>query len=274
MVVLHANQPPQASFFAGTHYGNLTSNFYFDATATDDDEDWENEIQVRWDFESDGTWDTEFSQSRTVYHQYEGEGEYTITLEAKDSGGLTAQASLDVHVSDGTYPTGLIIDSDSGDTYGTVKIGNQWWMAENLKNLTNRSCYRNQADNCELFGGLYNWNNLMNGSRSPKARGLCPSGWHVPTADEWQTLIDHVGGTEQARRMLEPDGETDFRMLYSGQISGTGQSEWGGTVTNFWTSNTISGDNSWAFSFQAGKDNYWKLALGRSSRNSVRCIKN
>ncbi|MBT7466212.1 MAG: hypothetical protein HN686_19655, partial [Bacteroidetes bacterium] len=81
-------------------------------------------------------------------------------------------------------------------------------------------------------------------------------------------------GESEVRAKLELGSGTDFRMLYSGQMSNTGVSDHLGNVTNFWTSTKATGDNAWAISFQANKDQVWNLSLGRSYRNSVRCIKN
>ena len=273
LFIAHANRAPVARFFTAANYGNLTSSFYFDASGSSDDEDYIDDISVRWDFESDGIWDTEYSKTKTVYHAFGEVGEFQITVEAIDRGGLTATASLNVQVSGGTNPTGVIIDEDSGDTYGTVKIGNQWWMSENLKNSTNQYCYRNNDQYCETYGGLYSWSIAMAGSSNSGTRGLCPAGWHIPTQDEWLELINYFGESE-VRAKLELGSGTDFRMLYSGQMSNTGVSDHLGNVTNFWTSTKATGDNAWAISFQANKDQVWNLSLGRSYRNSVRCIKN
>ena len=272
LYVAHANKAPKASFFSGANYGNTTTNFYFDATACSDDEDWDYQLQVRWDFDSDGTWDTNFSTERTITHKYGTAGEFTITMQVKDTGGLTAQASTTVSATAGTNETGLAIDEDTGDHYGTVKIGNQWWFAENLKNPTNRSYYQNNASIGAIYGGLYTWTNAMASTTQPGSRGLCPAGWHIPTVEEWQQLFEYLG-TENARTMLEKGGPTDFNMLYSGQMSSSG-SEFLGQIVNFWTSNPGAGDNAWAFSLQKDKEQIWKLSLGRVYRNSVRCIKN
>jgi len=72
-----------------------------------------------------------------------------------------------------------------GQTYKTVKIGSQTWMAENLNFNTNGSaCYRNNSVNCATYGRLYNWYT---------ARAVCPDGWHLPSDDEWTTLTNFVG---------------------------------------------------------------------------------
>jgi len=86
-----------------------------------------------------------------------------------------------------------------GETYETVVIGTQIWMARNLNYNANGS----KCNNCETYGRLYDWVTAMalpficsnsSCSVSAKHRGICPSGWHIPSDDEWATLIDFAGG--------------------------------------------------------------------------------
>jgi uncharacterized protein (TIGR02145 family) len=274
--VAHSNLKPIASFFVGYEYGNLTTNFYFDAEATKDGEDYADLIKVRWDFESDGTWDTEFVKSKVGGHKYGAAGTYRVKMQAMDSGGLTDTTSLTVNVSSGTNETGLILDKKNNISYGTVKIGNQWWMSENLNepsgSSTSKFCYSNLSSNCALYGGLYTWYAAMNLVITEKARGLCPQGWHIPSVSEWQQLLDYYG-LETAKSELVLTGSSDFRMFYAGQRSNVGRSETLGTVANFWTSTKSAGDNAIAFSFQKEQANYFKINLAQNYWFSVRCIK-
>jgi len=272
MVIGHANMPPVADFFTATHYGNLTTHFYFNAGPSTDPEDWEYQISFRWDFNNDGIWDTDFSVNREVTHHYGVEGTFKIVCQAMDSGELTDTASLEVYVSGGTNETGVIIDHDKGQYYGTVKIGSQWWMSQNL-NESGGYCYNNRSYHCDTYGAFYQWNTAMNTSTQEKAQGRCPSGWHIPTVAEWQQLIDYFGETN-VRRELEVSGSTDFRMLWAGQRANTGRYEFQGQAVNYWTSTKATGTNAYTFSFQADKDTYWKLSLGTSYGINVRCIKN
>ena len=105
----------------------------------------------------------------------------------------------------------LLVDDRDGQTYRTVKIGNQIWMAENLNyKMANSFCYNDETSNCTKYGRLYLWSAAMdsvgiwssNGKNcgynqfcSPiyPVRGACPSGWHLPSKSEWEDLIMAVG---------------------------------------------------------------------------------
>lgn len=101
---------------------------------------------------------------------------------------------------------GTMTDSRDGQTYKTVKIGDQVWMAENLNyQVDNSFCYNDSAEYCEKFGLLYRWTAAVGKSEaecgyrdkcglSGKVRGVCPEGWHLPDTTEWITLFTGVGG--------------------------------------------------------------------------------
>ena len=96
--------------------------------------------------------------------------------------------------------------SYGGQTYETLKIGEQTWFAENLNynpNTGYSACYNNQESNCAIYGRLYDWSTAMaisnsyNGTNygaSAEHQGICPSGWRIPNNADWDALMTAVGG--------------------------------------------------------------------------------
>lgn len=92
-------------------------------------------------------------------------------------------------------PQGTMKDPRDGKTYKTVKIGKQVWMAENMNyDIKHSYCYDDDPENCEKYGRLYTW---------AAANYVCPEGWHLPTKEEFETLLTYVGGIETAGKMLK-----------------------------------------------------------------------
>jgi uncharacterized protein (TIGR02145 family) len=130
----------------------------------------------------------------------------------------------------------VICKDADGIVYKTVKIGNQIWMAENLRttkyrngnpipNVTDANdwsqlttgayCdYENQPDNS--YGKLYNAF-AVNDPRS-----IAPKGWHVPTGEEWKILLDYLGGENIAGGKLKETGTTHWESPNTGATNESG----------------------------------------------------
>lgn len=99
--------------------------------------------------------------------------------------------------------TSSFTDQRDGKTYRTVKIGNQWWMAENLAYKPENSggwggytgywAYDLNEVNVEKYGFLYDWETAQN---------VCPEGWHLPSQQEFLSLINYLGGKDRAGKKL------------------------------------------------------------------------
>lgn len=108
-------------------------------------------------------------------------------------------------------PARMLCDTRDGELYRMVRIGSQVWMSENLRFAAEESwCYNNKADLCKKFGRLYSWtaavrvdNSFQTSSAkdkiSSKHRGVCPEGWHLPSAAEMDELVSFIGKKNSKR---------------------------------------------------------------------------
>lgn len=129
---------------------------------------------------------------------------------------LTVLCLLILNSSAQTFTCGdTLLDVRDGKKYLTVLIGSQCWMKQNLNygktvtsytsTTTHTDMYNNSiaekyapnGDSTKLpaYGGLYEWDELMNYTTVAGGQGLCPANWHVPTDAEWQTMIVAAGAT-------------------------------------------------------------------------------
>jgi uncharacterized protein (TIGR02145 family) len=190
-------------------------------------------------------------------------------------------------------------------TGNTVKIGNQVWMVENLNVNVFRNgsaipeaktteewemageekkpawCYyKNDPANGEKFGKLYNWY-AVNDNRS-----LAPKGWHVPSAEEWQTLIDYYGGQEVAGGKMKETGTVHWKGPNTGATNEDGFSALPGGhrdhnanlfnighYATFWTSTECNKINAWKRHLSHGDVKVYNDCLSKSMGFSVRCVK-
>jgi len=206
--IIFSYTAPTSFFTINPTSGTTSTIFNFDASGSSDNEDATSALEIRWDWTNDGSYDTNWSTEKTISHQFSSSGTHTVKLEVKDSDGLTHMTTNQVNVNNPNGTKGTITDID-GNIYQTIQIGNQEWMAENLKvtryrngetisTATNNSVweglttgaycsYDNDDSNVSTYGRLYNWYAVDD------SRGLAPAGWHVPSDEEWQELEMYLG---------------------------------------------------------------------------------
>jgi len=170
-----------------------------------------------------------------------------------------------------------LLDSRDGNSYATIKIGGQCWMAENLKYgeyresvFTNEShadvsnngtvevyALDNETSNLDLYGALYDWNEMMSYQSTESGQGICPDGWHIPSYDEYVELVESVGGWLVAGKELKMGGSSGFNFPLGGNRREKGNFT-GEETGSLWTS-TISGSHpdsrAWNIYFIEGGDN-------------------
>ena len=252
------------------------------------------------------------SVEETLSADESNDGSYSWTISSAFDEGtdyrarISSNTNLNVYdESDGDFiiSNTPVTDID-GNIYQTVQIGNQLWMAENLTvthyrngdeiptvnndswaSLWYGACTHPSAGYLSIYGRLYNWYAVDD------SRNIAPEGWHVPTFDEWQELVNYLGGEEVAGGSLREVGtehwccgntgatnESGFTALPAGVRDVDGLYYYYTTAAYFWSSSyqyggtigtallglaLISGDN-----YASVGGSMWKV-----SGFSVRCVK-
>jgi uncharacterized protein (TIGR02145 family) len=115
---------------------------------------------------------------------------------------------------------GTFTDGRDGQKYKTVKIGKQTWMAQNINYQTKSGswCYDNAKSKCVKYGRLYDWETAM---------AVCPSGWYLPSQDEYDSLLSEAGGDAVAGKILKARDGWSWNKLYGANKSGNGTDMYG-----------------------------------------------
>lgn len=218
------NLPPQPAFVISIPYGNTETQFYFNCWSSSDDHTAPTSLLHRWDWNSDGNWDTPYTFDKEFYHQFDQPGSYTITLQAKDEQTKTSITQGSLNVSHFDNVTGHIEDIRDNQLYGTVKIGSQWWMAENLNfdvpektesGLYTTRCLFEEDEWCEKVGKMYHLASIVDDQFDNKRIDVCPSGWRIPSKSDWDVLFEELGGTSNAKELLFGES-ADFNGVFLG----------------------------------------------------------
>jgi len=196
------------------------------------------------------------------------------------------------------------VDSRDNEKYKIVKIGNQVWMAENLRTIMyqNRDliqttsladldissestpkyqwAYDGNENNVNIYGRLYTLYAIKDN------KGVCPDGWHLPNNAEWGELIYSLGGSEIAGGLLKEAGTTHWKIPNTGATNNTGFTALPGGfrypngkfVDNkfgcyFWSTAEASSTNSYYVSLGFDHGRVGRVDFSKKTGLSVRCIK-
>ena len=263
----------------------------------------------------------QFCQAGSLYALCGGES-YDVTSEFCQDGSLYSLCggkSYDVmteYCDGGTVyeVKSKFTDARDGKTYRTVKIGSQIWMAENLnydynQNTAQSYCYNNSVANCTTYGRLYTWSAAMdsaavfsgNGkgcgdgktcSAIKPVRGVCPEGWHLPDATEWNALEKFVanslynGKTDSVGYALksksgwtEYDGKTGgsdyfgFGALPAGGRTSSGDFSGFQLCAWFWSPTESNLGNAYFWKLEYQHTRFSATDFYKNQANSVRCVK-
>jgi uncharacterized protein (TIGR02145 family) len=198
---------------------------------------------------------------------------------------------------------GTVSDAD-GNIYNTVVIGDQCWMADNLR-TTKKSdgtdiaalAYCNPLGCGSPWGRLYDWSTAMNGAPSATAigaeiQGICPTGWHIPSdfnasaSDDFQKLATFLGGntvaggkmkrTEVSTYWNSPNIGADNSSGFSGVAAGnywSGVFDGRGLNSFFWSSSQANSTDAWNRYLKYNESTANRYINAKSNAFSIRCVK-
>jgi len=196
------NLPPEATFRVTPSQGDTLTVFYFDARETSDPESPEFGIQIRWDFDGDGIFDTDYLQAKEYVRRFSQPGWHYIMMEARDVAGNSSFTSDSILIFSDKGFVDSLIDPRDGQVYSIAKINYQWLMTENLRYGMRQDTadlpeynetpeYYTYLNDIELshYGGLYSWDEAMSYTKHTESQGICPPGWHIPSSSEWNNVL-------------------------------------------------------------------------------------
>jgi len=260
------------------------------------DETTSNPQSWNWDF-GDGNSSTDQNPEKV----YSTAGTYTVSLEVSNTYGSDRVEKTDYIVVQEYCmgcDTASVLDYD-GNRYLTVKIGQQWWMAENLnaKHFSNGDAINFYPDSTSMYnanspgytyyqyneemygdtyGALYNWWVAVD------SRNVCPADWHVPLPEDWEQLVEGLGGENIAGLKLkstsddwrwgneDATNESGFNGLPSGSTTGLNL----GILAGYWTNQEMADNLVYYRMLYANSSFFSVRETWKNFGFSIRCVKN
>jgi uncharacterized protein (TIGR02145 family) len=170
----------------------------------------------------------------------------------------------------GTQKFGKFTDNRDGKIYNAVKIGDQVIMAENLAYFCGNGCWAIDKDknSKKYFGYYYEWE---------KAKKVCPTGWHLPSKEEFTTLLKSVGNSDkEIFNALLPNGNSGFSTIFGGYHNIDGNFYYTDSYAYFWTISLDNNDKPWYFLIlkNSSSANLYNINSSKQAGLSIRCLRN
>ncbi|MEI6681219.1 MAG: FISUMP domain-containing protein [Bacteroidota bacterium] len=219
-----------------------------------------------------------------------GAGTHAITYTYTNVASCAASASSWIHQFTASAFTcgNVFTDLRDGKTYPTFHIGNQCWMSSNLDFGTQIPDIIPQSDNCipEKYKAplpatphptFYQWDELMLYSNTETSQGLCPPGWHIPSADEWDALLSSNNGAGRAgwplKDLLLVNGFYSYQpgFLYLNHTWTFTMGLYAGSM--YWTSTASGQERAIARGLNEFNPSVSMYVSSRGNAFSVRCLK-
>ncbi len=277
------NSPPFTVLTIGNRIGNPATDYYLHLRASTDRDNSYMDLKARWDINNDGIGEAEYDNQYEIHITFPAPGKYAVTAMMSDPNNKFTTDTDTVWVVEGDHETGLMEDRRGTflpTYYGTVKIGNRWWMQSNLQYMSTSKdawwsgdFYNNDASMKSKYGVLYPFAAL---GGHPNA---CPTGWHIPTVAEWQQLMTDLGQDASIERLLL-GGKSEMHVLLAGQkdfdatgpagkdkFSGLGQ------FADFWTSDVTRTGQAYTWYIDPVRKQNRAVVVGKNYWFPIRCIK-
>lgn len=189
------------------------------------------------------------------------------------------------------------IDTRDDQIYGTIQLGDQVWMTDNMNYGTRidgvynpdkngyveKYCYNDDEFNCDYYGGLYQWDEMMQYSTYESSQGICPSGWHIPSDGEWKELEMYMGMSRTSADSINAwRGTYEAFYLYEAGFISTfpgrcyydnGEFHYIDTYIYLWSSTQYDAETAYERVMGSPYSVIWRSAFYKEDGYSVRCVK-
>lgn len=224
-----------------------------------------------------------------LYPAIAGPGTHLVTYSYINAFGCDSQASQSIIITNSTpHICGdTVVDIRDGYHYPTVLIGTQCWLAKNLNYgirtpssflqrdncIPEKFCLQELPGKCTQYGGLYQWDEMMDYRDDEQSQGLCPPGWHIPSQSDWVTVFAYYINNAFAASPLLYSGYSGFNAPLAGARFINTDWYFEGFATLIWSSTSHGSYKAWAHGMNDYDHGVSYYPAYRLNAFSVRCLK-